>query len=274
MSQNIQEFSEPLLSAAIEANIREFLLVLGRLGGGEERDDATLQWIIGGAPIAYHNCVVHAHLTPDLVDDAIIASTQRFRAHKVPGSWHISPSMYAPDLDQRLLAHGFTSGGSEPGMAADLLKLPRQVPTPSDFTVKQVRTTQDLQIWTQTLAQGFGEGEIEANWIGDMYRAIGFNDHVPWRHYLACWHGKAVATTSLFMSAGVAGIYFVFTVPEARRQGIGAAITLAALQDAQRLGYRVGILGASSMGYPVYQRLGFQQHCSFEVYEIAYPQPS
>jgi hypothetical protein len=39
------EFSQPTLIHAIEANSREFLLTLGRLGG-EERNEPEIQWII------------------------------------------------------------------------------------------------------------------------------------------------------------------------------------------------------------------------------------
>jgi GNAT superfamily N-acetyltransferase len=100
-----------------------------------------------------------------------------------------------------------------------------------------------------------------------MYRQIGLGDQTLWRHYLGRVHGEPVATTTLFLGAGVAGIYFVFTLPAARRQGIGAAITLAALREAQRLTYRIGVSGSSPMGYPVYQRLGFQEYCRIALYE-------
>jgi predicted acetyltransferase len=59
----------------------------------------------------------------------------------------------------------------------------------------------------------------------------------------------------------------VGTVPEARRQGFGAAVTLAALRDARALGYRVGILHSSAMGFPVYQRLGFRELCRMSKFE-------
>jgi predicted acetyltransferase len=39
-----------------------------------------------------------------------------------------------------------------------------------------------------------------------------------------------------------------------------AWMTLAALRDARTLGYRIGILGASSRGYSVYQRFGFHAY--------------
>jgi len=267
MCKVLLDLSEQSLIRAIEENACEFLLTLGRSGGGEERDEQEIQWIIGGAPIAYHNCVVRAHLATGAVEEAILASIQRFRAHSVPGSWHVGPSMYPPNIGERLIEHGFVSGGREPGMAVDLHVLPEQISIPPAFVVEQVCDEQQLRIWTHTLAQGFGEGEIEANWVGQMYHTIGFGDQIHWRHYLGRWNGQPVATTSLFMGAGVAGIYFVFTLPEARRQGVGAAITSAALQDARRFGYRIGVLGASSMGYSVYRRLGFQEYCHIDIYE-------
>lgn len=61
-------------------------------------------------------------------------------------------------------------------------------------------------------------------------------------------------------------IYDVAAAKAARRQGIGAAVTLAPLLRARALGYRIGVLQASEMGTGVYTRLGFRQVCSFALY--------
>ncbi len=88
-----------------------------------------------------------------------------------------------------------------------------------------------------------------------MYRRLGLGDDGPWRHCLRRLGGAPVATFAPFVSAGVAGIYFVSAAGEARRQGIGGAIALAPMREAREMGYGVGVLGASEMGYPVYRRL-------------------
>jgi predicted acetyltransferase len=63
-----------------------------------------------------------------------------------------------------------------------------------------------------------------------------------------------------------AGIFAVATMPAARNQGIGGLMTVTALQEARQLGYRVGVLQASDMGYPVYKRIGFRDVCTYRLY--------
>src|SRR5215216_4414109 len=112
------------LAHAVEENGAEFLLALGRAGGGEERAEPQIQWTIGGSPIDYHNAVVRADLAPERADQAIAESIEQMRAHGVPGTWHVGPSMRPADLGARLIAHGFTYAGDDIGMAADLSALP------------------------------------------------------------------------------------------------------------------------------------------------------
>jgi GNAT superfamily N-acetyltransferase len=185
----------------------------------------------------------------------------------VPGSWHVGPSTRPTDLGERLLAHGFEYGGDDIGMAVDLVRLPEGVIVPDGFAIERVRAEDDLAAWVQTLGLGFGEGPVEAEWVGTVYRRLGYNDGGPLRHFLGRLDGELVATSTLFLGAGVAGVYFVFTAKGARRRGIGAAITLAALQEARDLGYEVGVLGSTEMGYPVYRGLGFDESCRIHLYE-------
>ncbi|MGA8302358.1 MAG: GNAT family N-acetyltransferase [Thermoplasmata archaeon] len=81
----------------------------------------------------------------------------------------------------------------------------------------------------------------------DLRCFVGYRDDVP------------VATSARFLQDGVVGIYGVATIPEARRNGFGSAMTLAALAEGRSLRYGVGVLIATPMGEPVYKRLGFRE---------------
>ncbi|HVX42814.1 MAG TPA: GNAT family N-acetyltransferase [Mycobacteriales bacterium] len=260
-----RDFSPRALTAAIEDNTAEMLMGMGAVGGGDQRDDGAVRWSIGGSPIDYHNCVVVADLDPAETDAVIAESTRLMQDRGVPGSWHVGPSMRPADLGERLLRAGFSYGGEEPGMAVDLRLVPHR--ELADLQVRRVRDRDELGLWARTLARGFGEGQPEADWVEEIYGRLGFAENGRWRHYLGFTGGEPVATSSLFLGAGVAGVYFVMTVPEARRQGIGAAITAAALHDAEARGYRIGVLAASAAGRRVYARLGFAEYCRFDLYE-------
>lgn len=248
------------LVRAIEENAAELLMAMGAAGGGEQRDDAVARWTIGGSPIDYHNAVIGAFDT-----NAVTESLAALKKHNVPGSWHVGPSLRTDRLIDQLIAAGFTSGGGEPGMAVRIPELiaPRAVP---GFELARVRDDETLAVWERTLGQGFGEGEKEARWVASVYRKLGYAD--PWRHYLGLLDGTPVATTTIFLGAGVAGVYFVMTVPEARRRGIGAAITDAALREAGDVA-EYGVLGSSPAGRSVYAGLGFREYCTIDLYEWA-----
>lgn len=251
---------------AIEENGAEFLLAMGRAAGAEEHCTSSVHWIIGGSPIDYHNCVVRADLGPADADTTIAASIARFEAHGVPGTWHVGPSMWPLHLGDRLLRHGFVESGADIDMAIELDQLPASLPGPETLVIERVADELSLAAWTSVLARSFGEGEPGSAWVGEIYRRIGLSDDVPWRHFLGRLDGEPVATASLFVGAGAAGIYVVSTLPAARHRGIGAAITLAALRAGRELGQRLGVLGSSSDGYPVYRRLGLRDPCRIRLF--------
>ena len=246
-------------SEQVEANVRAFLLEMGRIGGGVLREDAEVVWTVGGSPIGYHNAVVRCSASAGRADELADEWAAELDRRRLPGSWHVSPSMRPDDLRARLLARGFEDGGEEPAMVADLSVSSPARPV-SGLEVGPVRTVADLHGYREVLARGFGEGPPEAAWVTDVFGRIGLGDEVPWRHLVGRLDGRAVATVTLFVHPPeVAGVYFVATTPEARRRGIGAAVTTRALDEARGLGCTSAVLGSSPMGYGVYRRLGFDE---------------
>jgi ribosomal protein S18 acetylase RimI-like enzyme len=251
----------------MECNLAEFLLTMGRAGGAEEVRSPRLAWTIGGSPIDYHNAVVRADLSEPEAEAVSSEVASRLKAQGVPGVWHLGPSMKPANLREILLRGGWKHIGDEPGMAGDLRSL-RPTEAPNGVTIREVASEADLEVWTSTLEQGFGEGPMEAAWAGEVFGRMGLAGQSGWRHYLAFRDGHSVAAASVLTSCGVAGLYFVFTIPEQRRSGIGSAITVAALNSASSKGYRVGVLQASDMAQDLYRRLGFREVCRFELWAM------
>ena len=135
----------------------------------------------------------------------------------------------------------------------------------SDVGIETVHDSRALSEWVEALGTGFGEGPREAEWVGAVFDRIGLH-HPDFRHLLARRDGRVVGTATLFFSSGVAGLYFVSTVPEVRRQGIGAFLTRTAMLIARDGGARHAVLTSSAAGQPLYESLGFRQVCTIRLY--------
>jgi len=154
-------------------------------------------------------------------------------------------------------------------MAVDLLAFNEDLPRPSDLAIERVGDVEGLKEWLHPFTVGFGFPDFAASAFFSLYAGAGFGQHLPWHHYVGRLKGEPVACSSLYLGAGVAGIHYVGTVPHARGQGIGAALTLAALREARDMGYRIGILRSSPMGFNVYRRIGFEEYCRVRRYFLA-----
>jgi GNAT superfamily N-acetyltransferase len=265
MSRILEDLSAPTLRAAIKANLVEWWSYAGRSPRAEFYDGPELTWLLTGIHLPFLNPVLRTEAEPDNVDELIEKTLAYFRSRGVTTSWWTDPSTEPKDLGVRLVDHGLTYKDGGPGMAVDLLELNEDLPTPAGLTIEPVEDTEALKEWAYTSIVGFGLPETDVSTWFDLFAGLGFD--LPLRNYLGILNGEPGATSELFLGAGVAGIYVVATLPDARRQGIGAAMTLAPLLDAREMGFRVGILQASPMGEGVYRRLGFREYCKMSRYQ-------
>lgn len=262
----LQDLSAPALVTAIEANLFDLFHRLGRWPRAEWYEDGALWWAITDIPFAMFTSALRPRFVPDDLDAALDVVIARYQSGNIPALWWTGPTTTPADLGARLVAHGFRQTDDGPGMAVDLQALNEDIPIPSGFTIEKVSHAAALRTWFHPFVAGFDVPDDFTEPFIDWYEWAIFRAGVPLHTYLGRLNGEPVACSSVYFGAGVAGIYDVATIPEARRQGIGALITLAPLRDARTLGYRAAILHASQMGHGVYRRLGFRQYCTIGQY--------
>jgi ribosomal protein S18 acetylase RimI-like enzyme len=102
--------------------------------------------------------------------------------------------------------------------------------------------------------------------IFDLFITLGFGKTSPVRNYSGRINGEVVATSSLFLGSGVAGIYNVARLSKVRRRGIGNAMTLEPLREARALGYQIAVLASSQLGVGVCRKIGFKEYCKIGQY--------
>ena len=198
---------------------------------------------------------------PAYIETKIEEMTAFFKARSIDFSWTTGPSTLPTDLGQMLETHGFVYSDSTTGMAINLQTLHENVFTNAELTITEIVDLEILKILRSIEISGFGTSENAAQNYYDSYANSGFGDGTPWHHYIGWLHREPVAIASLLLHAGVAGIYGVATIPKSRRQGVAATMTLHALREARKLGYRIAVLSPTEMSDALYQRIGFQEYC-------------
>ena len=266
MGDILRDLSAPSLVAAIRANMREWLRYIGSSPVAELYEGPELTWLLTGTPTPTLNTVLRTDADPGSVDGLVEKTLAHFRAKNVPRfSWWVGSDTKPADLGQRLADHGLTYSEGPTGMALDLRELEEDSPAPAGLEIEHVQGAEGLEEWAHAAFIGLGLPEASTGIGVELFAGLGYD--LPLRSYLGTLHGEPVATSQLFLGAGVVGIYIVATVPEARRQGIGTALTLTPLRDARAMGFRIGILHASPMGLGVYRRIGFQEYCRMGHYQ-------
>ncbi len=268
MEKIVQELTDPTLPAAMERNFAEEMISFGRgLPGGEVHEDAELLWFFTGRP--HLNGILLTHFAQDdkaYIDAKIEETLDYFKKRRVDVGWSVGPSTRPGDLADHLGEHGFVYGIDTIGMAVALHNIHDDVHTSSTLSIREALDSKTLLQLRDIEAQGFGGSPEIAQIYYDAYVGVGFGKNAAWHHYIGYLDGKAVAITSLLLSAGVAGIYGVATIPAARRQGIVAMMTLHALHEARTFDYRIAALSPSEMSQGIYERLGFREYCRISHY--------
>jgi len=248
---------------AIEANGRAYFLH----GNSEPIEEHRgISWL--------GRFVIDTQVEQDEAGSAIDEVLERFRQADASPRWRIGPTTRPPDLGGYLKERGLEcvapNGHRDemPGMAIDLRNMDEVSPPPSGLTIGHVEDREGLREWVRVVAPLFGIAPDQEEAYTDYFlNRAGLE--WPFRFYSGTLNGRLVATAQMYLGAGVAGLYYMSTASDVRRQGIGAAMLRTSLSEVYAMGCHIGVLASSPDGYDFYRSMGYREYCKLQTYSLA-----
>lgn len=254
--------------AEIEAAFVGHWSVFGRWSLGELHDERGILWF--ETPIRHlpYNGVIRTGVEGE-PDAALAAVVERFTARGVEFFWLAHPSASPPDLGERLEAHGLRPVETATGMSIELVDW-RDDGLPEGFSYVEVLDDEQLRAYQELTVRYWEVTPDDAGLVARFQREWG-PGRAPGHRYLALVDGAPVGKSYLSLAAptGVAAIYAVSVLPEARGRGIAGGLTTVMLRRAQELGLVRVVLHSSDMAVGLYRRAGFVERCRFHVHATA-----
>lgn len=239
----------------------------GRMPGAAWIERPEVHYLSTEMDIPFLNRVLRTRLPETDVDERIDRLLAEFARLPHFPQWQVGPTSSPRRLARSLRRHGFAASGGAPGMACRLSATETVSRQPSMLRIESVEGESALRDWIRPIAPEIGlppetiEGAVHARTESRVHGGTGF------LHFLGRVQGQAVASASLYLRSGVAGIYDVATLPEWRRRGIASAMTSACLNAARATGCPLVILQASHVAVPMYRHFGFRRCCTLRIYE-------
>jgi ribosomal protein S18 acetylase RimI-like enzyme len=211
------------------------------------------------------------NLEPDRVDKAIDEVIAYYQSRNVSFMWGVYPSCKPDNLGEYLEAHNFKVMGNTPLMAIELHKLVDDRPRPTELTIEEVADEDSMRLFFDIWHRGYPMPKPLANRFADVAIDIGVESDVI-KYYIGYVDDQPVATSWVFLGAGVAGLFGVTVLPEGRGRGLGTEMSMHPLREARAMGYHIGVLDATQQGYGIYERIGFEDYGTPKIYVLSSPE--
>ncbi|MGI9644680.1 MAG: GNAT family N-acetyltransferase [Ilumatobacteraceae bacterium] len=255
-------FTETEAIAALETNIWSMMAQFGRVDPGRLIETPTRLVLETDVSRPPYNTVLRFYDEGDRSIDAQVHElVARFDRRDCTPAWLLHPTTPS-GVRESLDAHGWVCAEAVPGMIHTLDDL---VPLPdarSDIEVVEAGVGHGAA-WLDLVSTRYGLDESDSPYLRQVFdRVIGTGVRV----WIASHDGVPVSKVGVHGSGDVAGIYGVATTEQGRGKGLGSLLTNVALQATAAAGFSASVLHSTPMAHSMYQRLGYRDVATFEIW--------
>jgi len=209
---------------------------------------------------SWPNMIYNTSVLEENVDEFVTQNTITIKSKNAPPFWLIEDN----PLD-KILAQKLGKAGMRPIMYWTGMGITVNAPLENNLSkkntkIKTVSNTSDLNSWTSILNVALmTSNKIHENIFENLYLQDNFE------LYLVLENDIPVATGLAYFSNNVCGIYMIATLEEARKKGFGTAVTKHCINAAHQKGITNIVLQASQKGVSIYEKMGFNKYCEFNI---------
>lgn len=236
-----------LVRIADESFIASFRKLAQHVSQGETHEEGSIFSFSTGLPLSgFNGCVV----TQEAPAVELATSVAWVAAHDVPFRVWVAEKL-AADLAEVPARYGLEPAASlYPGMVLH--------PIPDAPTLGAHVSV--VPIFEPSLDEFIGvleEGGLRAD-LAHRLMPPSFAADPDVQLFVGRLNDKPVATSIAIRSGDASGVYNVGTLPEARRRGVGSAVTWGAIEAGRSWGCDTIVLQSSVMGLSMYEDMGFR----------------
>lgn len=263
--------------AAVEGNLLGLFRALSVSPVFDVHAERDVIWLTSESDCPIFNGALAARFPPGATPSRATFVIDQLVDHGRPFYWWLTPTTRSSELVRTLSGRGLVQLEQTPGMYTRLHTNPRllelvEARESAEVSVDVATGATDVDRVVDVMLEGFG---MPAGWKTALGAAIGAGPvgAPPGTvNVLARRQGRNVGAGSLVTIDGVAGLYNIAVLPEARNLGIGRAVTLTLMDLGLRRDCAVSILFASQAGYRTYRRLGYEDVCQLQQYAWTPPE--
>lgn len=251
----------------IENNLFESWKYLSSVPDVELLDEPEILRFTSGVDYPLLNCVLRSHIPGWNMHNKVSETLDFFRGRNLPMLWWITPSARPGNLSTELEKEGLAFVEAAAGMGLELDDFDRTEKEAATFSIAMVTNREDLNKWISVFGRSF---EMPENATEFFLRTLGYLGlgSGPFSHFVCLMDDIPVSCSSIYVSGKTAGLYNVGTLPEARGNGAGRAISIHSVLKAIQSGCDTMVLHATESGEPLYKQLRFKKYCEIKAYAM------
>ncbi len=132
-----------------------------------------------------------------------------------------------------------------------------------NLEVREATTKKDFALWVRLASE---RTRVPLKLVRAMYKDFWENKDLGARFYLGYLSGLPAGTSLAVYEGDYVSMYYIGVQKEFRMNGLGTALTIKPIRDAECRGQKYIVLHASKLGVNVYKKLGFRDVGGYDVY--------